>query len=109
MVGDPYRVAALPSHRDFVAAAPTPDHFIPLLYLAGLADASGRATEALVDGYVYGSLSMTSYGLDVPSVPPAAVSPAASSPAGGEDERRSGDDAAPIPDPAVVPADDTNL
>jgi 4,5-DOPA dioxygenase extradiol len=105
MVGDPDRVGALPSHRDFPAAAPTPDHFIPLLYLAGLAAASGHATEALVDGYVYGSLSMTSYGLDVPGEPASgAGGDAGTSPTGGTDG-----DAAPIPDPALVPAEDTNL
>jgi 4,5-DOPA dioxygenase extradiol len=47
---------------------PTPDHFIPLLYLAGLAAGSpnGREPELLIDGYTYGSLSMTAYtlGLD---------------------------------------------
>ena len=70
MLGDPAAVAELDGHRDFGAAVPTPDHFLPLLYLAGLADAggdgSGGHTDVLVDGYAYGSLSMTAYTLDLP-------------------------------------------
>ena len=61
MLDDPTEVAALDAHPDFAAAVPTPDHFIPLLYLAGLAGAGRGAADVLVDGYAYGSLSMTAY------------------------------------------------
>ena len=60
----PGAVLELQGHRDFDMAVPTPDHFIPLLYLAGLAEAAGRRADLLVDGYAYGSLSMTAYTLD---------------------------------------------
>ena len=67
MLTDPTEVARLDGDRDFGSAVPTPDHFIPLLYLAGLASAGGAgATDVLVDGYAYGSLSMTAYTLDLP-------------------------------------------
>jgi 4,5-DOPA dioxygenase extradiol len=62
LLGDPTAVTALAGHRDFQLAVRTPDHYIPLLYLAGIAAAgSDTATRVLVDGYAYGSLSMTSY------------------------------------------------
>jgi 4,5-DOPA dioxygenase extradiol len=73
MLDDPAAVAGLDAHRDFGTAVPTPDHFLPLLYLAGLADAgraAGGSTDVLVDGYAYGSLSMTAYTLDA-GCPPA--------------------------------------
>ena len=93
----PGSIASLQDHRDFRLAAPTPDHFIPLLYLAGLADAAGSDTDVLVDGYAYGSLSMIAYTLGAPAA-------AGASSAGDGDARP-----APIPDPAKVPPDDTNL
>lgn len=66
MLTDPAEVARLDGDRDFASAVPTSDHFIPLLYLAGLASAGGAgATDVLVDGYAYGSLSMTAYTLDL--------------------------------------------
>jgi 4,5-DOPA dioxygenase extradiol len=67
MLTDPTEVATLDGHRDFRKAVPTPDHFIPALYLAGLAGASATGdTDVLVDGYAYGSLSMTAYTLGLP-------------------------------------------
>ncbi len=72
---DPREVLRLREHRDFAAAVPTPDHFIPMLYLAGLSSQRDSVARVLVDGYTYGSLSMTSYtvGLDTLTVPPSHV------------------------------------
>lgn len=76
-------------HPDFNMAVPTPDHFIPLLYTAGLAAAATDA-RALVRGYALGSISMSCYGVGMNGVP-------------CED----GDGAAQLPD--GVPADQTNM
>ena len=80
MTGTPSDVATLDAHRDFGHAVPTPDHFLPLLYLAGLADAAGHGTDVLVDGYTYGSLSMTAYSLDHAGPPPEVDGSVAASP-----------------------------
>lgn len=59
----PGDILKLMEHPDYAMAVPTPDHFIPMLYLAGLAAARGATPEMLIEGYAMGSLSMTSYGL----------------------------------------------
>ncbi len=89
----PSDVVRMRDHPDFRRAVPTAEHFIPLLYFAGLAHAAGRPAQTLIDGYAYGSLSMTAFTLDAQD---ASVRDAAGS-------------AAPIPDPSVTPSDDTNL
>lgn len=88
MLGDPAEVATLDAHRDFRHAVPTPDHFLPLLYLAGLASADGPAaggaegTNVLVDGYAYGGLSMTAYTLGLQCAAGSGPGTAAALPAG---------------------------
>src|SRR5690606_198319 len=60
--GDILKVA---QHPDFDLAVPTPDHFIPLLYIAALAAEEGIAARPLVRGYSLGSISRTGYGVGV--------------------------------------------
>jgi 4,5-DOPA dioxygenase extradiol len=62
----PGDILELAEHPDYALAVPTPDHFIPLLYTAGLAAAGEGRAEALVRGYALGSLSMTCYGVGTP-------------------------------------------
>jgi len=69
MLTRPAEAARLTGHPDYHMAAPTPEHFLPLLYVAGAAAAGGITPSVLVDGYAYGSLSMTAYGVGVPCPP----------------------------------------
>ena len=59
----PAEAVALMEHPDYAASAPTPEHFLPVLYLAGMAAAAGQGLDSLVEGSAYGSLSMTCLGL----------------------------------------------
>lgn len=87
----PAQVGRLLSHPDYAQAVPTPDHFLPMVYFAGLCAAANRPADVLVEGCSLGSISMTSYTLG--------VHPAKTSVAG---------DAASLPDPRIVPSEDTN-
>ena len=91
LVERPAEMASLKGHADFARAAPTPDHLIPLAYVAGLASAAGCRVGTLVDGYAFGSLSMTCFGLDAECPKVGDAGPAAG-----------------LPDPGVVLAEDTN-
>lgn len=65
LADDPSEILRLTAHSDYALSVPTPDHFIPLLYLAGMAAESGQKPRALIRGYAMGSLSMTCYGVGV--------------------------------------------
>ena len=64
---EPGDILRLTNHRDFKLAVPTSDHFIPMLYVAGLAAAESSKPEPLVRGYSMGSISMTCLGLGAES------------------------------------------
>jgi 4,5-DOPA dioxygenase extradiol len=64
MTSDPATLENTLTMSEARNAVPTPDHFLPLAYLAGLASAAKSPTHTLLDGYELGSLSMTSYQLD---------------------------------------------
>jgi 4,5-DOPA dioxygenase extradiol len=91
MTSNPAGLPGVESHADYALAAPTPDHFLPLAYIAGLAAAAGDTAHVLVDGYALGSLSMVSYTVG-----------------GGHDLEPDGRGDAPAL-PEGVPAEDTNL
>jgi 4,5-DOPA dioxygenase extradiol len=87
----PEDIVSLQTHPDFDRAVPTAEHFLPVVYIAGLAQAAGRPLSVLAEGYTYGSLSMTCYGLDAECPREHCTRPAAT-----------------LPDPAVIRPEDTN-
>ena len=61
MADDPAAVLKLREHPDYALAVPTPDHFIPLLFTAGLAAADEGTATPWLRGHALGSISMTCY------------------------------------------------
>jgi 4,5-DOPA dioxygenase extradiol len=86
----PHDIGELAAHPDYRAAVPTPDHFLPLVYVAGIAAASGKGATPLVRGCALGSISMTCYGVGIEGI-----------------ECAEGGSAAGVP--RDVPPDQTNL
>lgn len=61
LTGRPEDALEMIEHPDTHLAVPTADHFLPILYTAGMAAASGEKLESFSKGYAWGSVSMTSY------------------------------------------------
>lgn len=61
MDDDPSSLPQVTDEASYDMAVPTPDHFLPLAYLCGVAAADQRTAEVLVGGAAYGSLTMTSF------------------------------------------------
>ena len=57
----PDQLGTLTESDDYRFAVPTPDHFLPLAYIAGIAAATGGDVATFAEGCTLGSLSMTSY------------------------------------------------
>lgn len=61
MDSDPLKLSDAPHHPDWYLAAPTPEHFLPLAYIAGIASERNATTSRFNYLRTLGSLSMTSY------------------------------------------------
>ena len=64
MQSSPERIVDVELDRNFPRAVPTPDHFLPLAYVAGIAAEAGTTAKVLVGGPQFGSLSMTCFSVD---------------------------------------------
>lgn len=71
MTSNPAALSKVEVHADYALAVPTPEHFLPLAYLAGLCTEAGDAAQAFTVGCTLGSLSMSSYllGMRPPMTP----------------------------------------
>mgnify|MGYP003340748712 CR=1 FL=1 len=61
MLDRPDDLGDLTGSADFALSVPTPDHFLPLAYVAGAASATDAKVSTITEGRTLGSLSMTSY------------------------------------------------
>jgi 4,5-DOPA dioxygenase extradiol len=93
MTTQPKDLQNVANHPAYSMAVPTPEHFLPLAYLAGLCVAAGRPAEMLVEGGTMGSVTMTSYTLGCDMLAHPAFDEAAAS----------------IPNPHEIPPEHTNI
>ncbi|HKO89361.1 MAG TPA: 4,5-DOPA dioxygenase extradiol, partial [Burkholderiales bacterium] len=92
MCTEPKNIGEIQTHPSYGQAVPTMEHFLPLVYFAGLCDAAKESAEVLVEGGTLGAITMTSYVLGMaPCAEGALKQPAA-----------------PLPDPKGTPPEQTN-
>lgn len=65
MTTNPQNLIDVLDHPAYALAVPTPEHFLPLVYIAGMAATEERTCEIWVEGGAMGSLTMTSFVLGV--------------------------------------------
>jgi 4,5-DOPA dioxygenase extradiol len=82
MTTDPSALPAVERHPDYALSVPSPEHFLPLAYLAGLAHAAGETPLPFVEGGTLGGITMTSYLLGGARPASPSVGDAAGVPAG---------------------------
>lgn len=68
MMDAPGDILKLLKNNEARHAIPSPDHFIPLLYLSGLSAEADQEISTFARGYAYGSISMTSYALGLDDI-----------------------------------------
>lgn len=63
MLSEPGLAAKLGEHPAYRLAAPTDDHFLPLLYFAGVVSVSDEKVTQLIDGPAVGTYGATAYAI----------------------------------------------
>ena len=94
MTTDPGALPEVQAHPDYAMSVPTPEHFLPLAYLAGLCRAAGEPAVPFIEGGTMGGLTRTSYLLG--GAPRQSV-------------HEDADGAGSMPDPRRVPPEQTNM
>lgn len=92
MATKPEELMNVVNHPAYSLAVPTPEHFLPLAYLAGLSAVAKQPVEELVEGGTMGAITMTSFVLGC----------------GRMQKPQSAQTAARLPDPVDVPPQHTN-
>ncbi len=92
MTTQPENLIQAVNHPAYSQAVPTPEHFLPLAYLAGLSAVEKQVPDVLVEGGTLGSITMTSFVLGCQKIPAVIATEAA----------------AGLPNPSEIAPENTN-